>query len=130
MIVADASAVVLALTDRSARGRAARDRLAREPSRSPQLLVIEVVHVFRRLVRSHTLDPGRAAHAILDLTRSPIQLQDHRVLAARVWELRDNLSAHDAVYVALAEALDCPLVTADRRIATAPGHRVEVDLLA
>jgi predicted nucleic acid-binding protein len=64
------------------------------------------------------------AMAAFPLTRYP-----HRGLLPRVWALRDNLTAYDAVYVALAEALDAPLVTRDRRLAAGPGHQAVVEVV-
>lgn len=67
--------------------------------------------------------------AIEDLMALPLERARHRLLAARCWELRDNLTVYDAAYAALAEALQCPLLTADRRLARAPGLPCEVETL-
>ena len=97
---------------------------------APGLIDVEVVSALRRLVRTEVVGVGRAQNAIDDLPFSPVIRAPHVRLVARVWELRDNLSAYDASYVALAEATNCPLLTADRKLASAPGIRCEVELLA
>ena len=130
MIVVDASAV-LELLLRTPAAEAVERRLfgARERLHAPHLLDVEVAHVLRRysLAGEMPADRGRAALdylADLSLRRHP-----HEVLLPRVWALRANLSAYDAVYVALAEALDAPLVTRDRRLAGAAGPRARIELL-
>jgi predicted nucleic acid-binding protein len=75
------------------------------------------------------IEPGRCRDALSDLSDFPPHRYPHDVLLPRVWELRHNLMAYDAVYVAPAEALDAPLLTRDRRLATATGHRARVDLV-
>ena len=97
---------------------------------APGLIDVEVVSALRRLVRTEVVGVDRAQNAIDDLPFSPVIRAPHVRLVARVWELRDNLSAYDASYVALAEAMNCPLLTADRKLASAPGIRCEVELLA
>lgn len=130
MIVVDASALVLALTDGGQRGDAARRRLTVGDVHAPHLLEIEVLHVLRRFVRVSDLTSERAEVATAALRRARIRLHRHGPLLDRVWALRDNLSAYDAVYVALAESLGCPLLTADGRVSRAPGHRAIVEVIA
>ena len=72
---------------------------------------------------------SRGSQAIDDLLDFPIQRYPHDILLPRVYELRDTLTAYDAVYVALAEALEAPLVTRDVKLAQAPGHHAAVELL-
>lgn len=72
----------------------------------------------------------RGTLALRRLADLSLITHDHDLLLDRVWELRDNLTAYDAVYVALAEALDAPLLTCDARMASAPGHRARIELLA
>ncbi len=86
---------------------------------APDLLVFEVVAVFRRLVQRGEIDPGRARAAVEDLGDLPVELFPILPLRGRVWELRDNLTAADAFFVALAEQLDEPLATKDRHLTTA-----------
>ena len=75
------------------------------------------------------IDNRRGRKAIDDLADMPIRRYPHEILLPRVWDLQHNLTAYDAVYVALAEALDAPLVTRDRRLARAAGHGAEIELL-
>ena len=129
MIVADASVVYLAVAMDNSIGSSARRRLAGEAVRAPHLLDVETIHALRTNVRRRILDAERAARAVDDLGRSTIRRVSHRRLLPRMWELRDNISAYDAAYVALAEALGVPLVTADARIAGAPGIRCDVEVV-
>jgi len=89
---------------------------------APRLLEIEVLQVLRRRVAAgYTTreDADEARQLMRDLN---VRYFDHAVLAERIWQLRDNLTAYDAAYVALAELLDAPLLTSDARLAHAPGH--------
>ena len=130
MIVLDASAVIELLRG-SVAGREVAERLAAEDQtlHVPHLLDVEVAQGLRRLVRIGELAPARAAEAIADLTDLTAVRHAHQDLLPRIWAMRDNLTAYDAVYVALAEALDATLLTIDRRLAKAPGHRAQVQLL-
>lgn len=89
---------------------------------APQLLEIEVLQVLRRRVAAGytTLEDADEARQLMRDVN--IRYFDHPVLAERIWQLRDNLTAYDAAYVALAELLDVPLLTSDARLANAPGH--------
>lgn len=127
-MVLDASAVVEWLMG-SERGDAVVAHLLEDPDDeffAPDLLDVEVVQAFRRLARSGKVADARATGAVELLEVLPIERRSAGILAPRMWALRDNLSAYDAAYVALAEALDCPLLTCDARSADAPGHRAEV----
>ncbi len=130
MIVVDASVVAPALADDGHDGERARARLAGERLAAPALVDLEVASVWRRATRRGRLEPRRAAQALDDLADLPLSRAPHGPLMGRVWELRDNLTPYDAAYMALAEALDGTLVTADGRIAGAPGLRCEVEQLA
>ena len=130
MIVIDASVVVYALADDGPAGSAARQRLEADTPLAPHLLDVEVLHMLRRQVRLGTLEARRATRAVGDLARMALTRVPHQGLIARAWELRDNLSAYDAVYVSLAETLEVPLVTADGRLAWTPGMRCAVEVLA
>ena len=88
---------------------------------APDLLNIEVLSVLRRLEQDGTLSAMRAAQAVTDLARAPLHRLPTLSLLADAWTLRANLSAYDACYVVVARALACPLVTADARLARAPG---------
>lgn len=129
MIVADASAVVGALLARPALPALAL-RLTRGPLHGPHLLDVEVLHALRRLVARGQLEPARADDALGDFGSWAVTRYPHWPLRPRMWELRHNLSAYDAAYVALAEALEAPLVTADARLAAAPGHHARVEVFA
>ena len=130
MIVLDASAAI-ELLRRSEIGRRVAERLAAddEALHVPHLLDVEVSQGLRRLVRVGELSPTRAGAAIEDLSDLTVVRHAHDDLLLRVWAMRDNLTAYDAVYVALAEALDATLLTLDGRLAKAPGHRARVQLL-
>ncbi len=131
MIVLDASAVVAVLLNTDV-GR----RVAEEISPStlslhaPQLLDIEVLQVLRRYVRLGAMTAERGIIGVEALGQLDITRYGHEALSSRIWALRDNLTAYDATYVALAEALDATLLTLDARLAAAPGHRAEVRLFA
>lgn len=127
MIVADASALVEVLAGHQPSGDLV-VRLASDELHVPHLIDVEVLHALRvlttrRAVRSDVADQAMRSFGELELTR-----YSQAPLRSRMWELRGNLSAYDAAYVALAEALDSPLVTTDGRIASIAGlgTRVEV----
>jgi predicted nucleic acid-binding protein len=125
-VVVDASAVVAALVDGGPDGRWAATELARETLAAPHLMPVEAANILRRavIVGDLSIDVASLAHA--DLVQLPVELFPYEPQAERVWELRDNLTAYDAWYVALAELLDASLVTLDERIARAPGLRCKV----
>ncbi|MGL4743688.1 MAG: type II toxin-antitoxin system VapC family toxin [Dermatophilaceae bacterium] len=130
MIVADASIVVSALLSTSGAGARSRERLRRDPElHVPHLLDVEVTAALRRRVRLGQTDPRTAAAVIGDLTDLAATRWDHEPLLRRVWELRENVTAYDACYVALAELLDAVLLTGDRRLTRAPGLRCAVEVL-
>jgi predicted nucleic acid-binding protein len=129
VIVVDASALLEALLRTSASEAVERRLLDdRETLHAPHLLDIEVTQVIRRYTAMGELDEARGRAAIADLGDFPLRRYPHGFLLPRVWELRNNLTAYDAVYVALAEALDAPLLTRDRRLAGAAGHHARVEL--
>lgn len=98
-----------------------------ETLHAPHLLDVEVAQVLRRYVRSKDILPERGAEALADLASLPINRYPHFVLLPRIWQLRHNLTAYDAAYVALAEALDATLVTRDRALKSLSiSARVEV----
>lgn len=103
-------------------------RLLTSTSAAPQLLTAESLHVLRKLARRGLITDGQAEEALDNLLDVPIALIDHVPLARRAWELRHVAPAHDALYLALAEELDVPLVTCDARLAGASGHKAEVEL--
>jgi predicted nucleic acid-binding protein len=129
VIVVDASVLASALGDDGGDGERARRRLAGEHLFAPELVDLEVASVWRRAARAGRLGPKRAGQALTDLAALPIARAPHQPLMNRIWELRDNHTPYDASYVALAEALETSLLTADRRLAQAPGARCKVELL-
>jgi predicted nucleic acid-binding protein len=130
VIVVDASAVLEALL-RTPAAAAVERRLfgSRQTLHAPHLLDIEVAQVVRRYAAAGEIDRERGRAALTDLVDLPLHRYPHDFLLPRVWDLRDNLTGYDAVYVALAEALDAPLLTRDRRLAAASGHRARVELV-
>ena len=129
MLVVDASVLATALADDGADGDSARGRLRGQDMAAPELIDLEVVSVLRRQLSVGKLDTRRARLALDDLLELSVQRVPHRALLRRCWELRDKLSVYDAAYVALAETLEAPLVTADARLAKAPGVTCTVEVL-
>lgn len=118
--------MIAALTEPGERGAAASATLSTSNLVAPHLLDIEVAQALRR----HDRTGRRAAtRALEEFGTMTIRRFDHQPLLPRIWELRYNLTAYDAIYVALAEAVGTPLLTLDRRIANAPGHHAEVIVL-
>ncbi|HXG57888.1 MAG TPA: type II toxin-antitoxin system VapC family toxin [Thermoanaerobaculia bacterium] len=128
MIVVDASVVVQFLFDPATAERVAR-RAARSALHAPELLDLEVLQVLRRYRLRERLPAGRAMQAVSDFADLRIERHPHRPLRERIWELHRHLTAYDAAYVALSEALDAPLLTLDERLARSRGHRAVVELL-
>lgn len=95
----------------------------------PHLADVEVTQGLRRLVRTGEVSPARAADAIADLADFDLHRHSHLDLLARAWKLRKNVTAYDAMYIALAEALDAPIVTCDTPLAKAPGHRAHIEVI-
>jgi predicted nucleic acid-binding protein len=130
VIVVDASVLAAALGDDGSDGQRARDSFVGEDLFAPELIDLEVASVWRRATRTGQLSQRRVHKALADLAELPLTRAPHGPLLGRVWELRTKLTPYDAVYIALAEALDVSLVTADRRLARAPGIRCETKLLS
>ena len=132
MIVLDASAVVDLLLNLPPHAAAIRKRLSDE---SPELLTIhlldaEVGQVLRRHVRRRELSPARAKVALEDLAALPLQRYPRLPLLMRAFELRENATVYDALYLALAESARAPLLTRDARLAEVPGHSADVEVVA
>ena len=132
MIVLDASALVDRLLDREPKASWVAERLLQSGGipHAPHLIDIEVVSAIRRLALHGHASSERAALALHDLGTLRLQRYPHLPLLERIWELRDNLTAADAAYIALAEALGTTLLTADTRLAKAPGLRCPVEVLS
>jgi predicted nucleic acid-binding protein len=130
VIVVDASALLDVLL-RAPAARALQSRLfeSGQTLHAPHLLDLEVTQVLRRCVASGQIDEERGRAALSDLAEFPLRRYPHVFLLPRVWELRTNLTAYDAAYVALAEVLDAALVTRDQRLAAAAKRRVRVEIL-
>jgi predicted nucleic acid-binding protein len=130
VIVVDASALLEALL-RTPAADAVQRRLfqPQQTLHAPHLLDVEVAQVLRRYALIGDIDAARGSAALADLADFPLRRYPHDFLLQRVWELRNNLTAYDAVYVALAEALGAPLITRDQRLATAAGHHARVELV-
>ena len=129
MLVVDASVLAAALGDDGTDGDRARGRLFGETLAAPDLIDLEVTSVLRGRLAGGHLDVRRSHLALMDLIDLPLQRVPGRILLERCWELRDNLTVYDAAYVAVAEALDVPLLTADTRLGRATGPRCHIELL-
>ena len=129
VLVVDASVIAPALVDAGEFGAMASERLRGERLAAPDLLRLEVASVLRRHTASGAISSRRAKTAIDDLMDLPIVVFPSQALLPRVWALRANFTSYDACYVALAETLKCTLLTADRRMAAAPGAKCRIELL-
>lgn len=126
MIVVDASVAAPALAMDDEEGDRARALIPGDKIFVPELIDLEVASYVRRAVRAGLLEPVRAVEALADLALLPFERVSHTPFLSRIWELRDNLTPYDAAYVALAETMQAPLLTADARLSRAPGLRCEV----
>ena len=130
MIVVDASAVVDLLLPTDDSGTiAARLFESGDSLAAPHLIDVETAHALRRRAHFGEIDDRDGRKAIDDIAGLPIRRYPHEILLPRIWDLRHNLTAYDAAYIALAEVLNAPLVTRDRRLAGAAGHDAEIELL-
>jgi predicted nucleic acid-binding protein len=131
LIVADASAVLEVLLNTPGAARVS-ERLFTpgETLHAPHLIDLQVAQVLRRYARTGEIDAQRGSEAISDLAELPLARYAHEFLLPRIWQLRNNVTAYDAAYLALAEVLDCPLLTCDRALADVPGHTAEVQVIA
>lgn len=133
MLVVDASALVELLLGRAAEAQVTQHFRAHDfDLHAPHIVGVEVASALRRIVAIGEADAPRATDALTDLLDLPLERYAHEALLPRAWTLRDNLSAYDAIYVALAEVLDeggAPLLTADRRLARAARAHSDVEVL-
>ena len=127
MLVVDASVVAPAIADGGRDGDACRARIKGQVLAAPDLLRLETMSVLRRQLANRSLTSEQATNALDDLLDLPLVVYPTAPLLRRGWEVRDNITAYDACYVALAEALDCTLLTADIRLANAPGTRCQIE---
>ena len=128
MLVVDTSAVLAALVARQPAAGLV-ERLAQDGDlHAPHLIDTEVLHALRRLTITEQISEDRATDVRTDFAELALVRYPHQPLSDRIWELRHNLTAYDATFVALSEALGAPLVTCDARLASAPEHRAHVEL--
>lgn len=129
MIVLDASAAIDWLL-RTPAGLKIGQRIYSRPVsvHVPHVLDLEVAQVLRGFVGKGSLSAERAEAALQDLTDARFTRYPHWQLLPRIWELRHNLTAYDAAYVALAELLAVPLITRDRKVSSAPGHGAQIEI--
>ena len=101
-----------------------------ESLHAPHLLDIEETHALHRLVQREEITTIRAEQGLEDFSQMLIERHGHQPLTERIWQMRESLTAHDGAYVALAEALEAPLLTCDAKLARAHGHQAKVELIA
>jgi len=130
LIVVDSSAILEVLL-RSQAGLEIEKRIFSpfETLYAPHLLDLEVAQVLRRYCNFGEMESERGQEALEDLVDLPINRYPHNTFLPRIWELRHNMTAYDAVYIALAETLPAPLITRDTRLASAPGHTATIELI-
>ncbi|HEX9786299.1 MAG TPA: type II toxin-antitoxin system VapC family toxin [Opitutaceae bacterium] len=130
MIVLDASAAVELLLNTGAGKRIAARVETGDNIHSPHLVDIEITQTLRRLAARSEIPHERAVIALAHWSDLEVQRYPHLPFLDRIWALKDNFSAHDAAYVALAEILQVPLITADQRLADAPGTTAQIEWIA
>jgi predicted nucleic acid-binding protein len=130
VIVLDASSAVAVLLNLGASASGIRDRMdrANEGLHVPHLFEVEVMNVLRRYALNGDLSAERARLAMNRLSAMRVTRYPHTALLPRMWELRGNVTAYDAAYIALAETLEALLITRDERLSKAPGIRATVEL--
>jgi predicted nucleic acid-binding protein len=128
VLVLDSSAAVHVLTHRPANPDLLHRLAAENDLGAPHLIDIELLHALRRLVRTGKITEERAHDARADFDDLPIIRYPHAGVADRIWALRHNLTPYDAVFVAIAELIGCPLVTSDERLGRAAGHTATVEV--
>jgi predicted nucleic acid-binding protein len=129
VLVVDASALLEILLNTPAGDRVAARLFSRgETLHAPHLVDLEVAQVLRRYARAGDVEASRGRAALEDLADFPLTRYPHGLFLPRIWELRRNVTAYDAAYVALAEALAAPLVTRDAALASVRAHRARVEL--
>jgi predicted nucleic acid-binding protein len=128
LIIPDASFLVMMLGDDGTEGTRARDRARGEELAAPHLVDLEVTSVLRRAAATGSMTAQRARQALQDLADLDVERVAHTTLLPRIWELRDNYTAYDACYVALAELFRAPLLTYDARMADGPGARCSFEV--
>lgn len=127
LLAVDTSAVIGRLLGRPSLPKLA-ERLAGAELVAPHLIDVEFLHTLRRLVRLGEITQDRASDARVDFGDLTLMRYPHAPLADAIWALRDNLTAYDAAFVTLADALGVPLITCDAKLASAASGRVDVEL--
>lgn len=130
MIVLDSSALVELLLGTPEGITIGRRWHVEGQAHAPHLATVEAAHVVRKLTLVGAISADRGRRLLGRLPQLPFQRHGHDLLLPRMWELKGHLTAYDAVYVALAEALDLSLLTMDGKLAAAPGHRASIELVA
>lgn len=128
MIVLDSSAALAVLVSSPPNEELIERVMADGDLHAPHLIDVEVVHALRRLVHQAELTPERADLALVDFGDLAIVRYPHADLRDRMWELRENLTAYDAAFVALSEVLDVPLLTTDHRLSRSPAHHAYIEV--
>jgi predicted nucleic acid-binding protein len=126
LVVLDSSAVVAALCDGGTAGVWAADHIATASIAAPELMMFEATNILRRLEGTSSITGTEASLAFEDLRSLPVETWPYEPLADRIWELRVSVTSYDAAYVALAELLEAPLVTLDRKLARATAPQCPV----
>ena len=130
MIVVDSSTILeILLRTAVAPSIEARIFSRRETLHAPFLIDLEIAQVLRRYVLARRMTSDRGLEAIYDFLDLPIERYPHELLLERIWELRKNMTAYDAAYVALAESLSAPLVTRDGRLKASRAHHADIEVL-
>jgi predicted nucleic acid-binding protein len=130
LIVVDASVVLELLLQTGAAARVEARLFGQAATlHAPHLIDAEIAQVLRRYEAAGDIDSARGLQSIAILGALPLERYAHGLLLQRAWQLRQNISAYDAIYVALAELLDATLLTCDRRLAAAPVHRARIALI-
>jgi predicted nucleic acid-binding protein len=127
MVVIDASLAIEVLL-RTPLGTRHANRVFNEELNAPHVIDLEVAQALRRLVRGEGYDSWAAANILDELGNWSMERYAHILLLPKIWDLRDSVSAYDAAYVALAEALDAPLLTCDAKLSRSHGHRAKIEL--
>jgi predicted nucleic acid-binding protein len=130
LIVVDSSVLIAAVFEAGRRGDASREVLGRGDLTAPELIDVEAAHAARGLLRAGKISRAGADRFMLELPRLAVERVPHRALLTRMWALRDNVTAYDAAYLALAELLGATLVTGDAALSGVPGIGCAVDLIS
>lgn len=130
MIIVDASTLTAALVDDETAGKAARARLGSDPHwAAPAHLLVETLQAVRGRLLGRKISAHRADDAVAALTGLVVETVDVQPLLPRMWELRDNVSAYDAGYIAVAEAMGAPLITGDARLSRCKVARCDIEVV-